>query len=98
MGPSLLASRAGGAVHEMSLALEIARIAEDKLGDTASQLVTVAVDVGDSAGVEFSSLEFCLEAVFATPPFAGAKPQILRCAGDVLRVAYLEVDDGRTED
>ena len=81
----------------MSLALEIARIAEAKLGDTAPQLVTVAVDVGDSAGVEFSSLEFCLEAVFATPPFAGAKPQILRCAGDVLRVAYLEVDDGRTE-
>ena len=81
----------------MSLALEIARIAEEKLGDTAPQLVTVAVDVGDSAGVEFSSLEFCLEAVFATPPFAGAKPQILRCAGDVLRVAYLEVDDGRTE-
>jgi Zn finger protein HypA/HybF involved in hydrogenase expression len=82
----------------MSLALEIARIAEAKLGDTAPQLVTVAVDVGDSAGVEFSSLEFCLEAVFATPPFAGAKPQIMRCAGDVLRVAYLEVDDGRTED
>jgi Zn finger protein HypA/HybF involved in hydrogenase expression len=81
----------------MSLALEIARIAEAKLGDTAPQLVTVAVDVGDSAGVEFSSLEFCLEAVFATPPFVGAKPQILRCAGDVLRVAYLEVDDGRTE-
>ena len=77
--------------------MEIARIAESKLGDTAPQLVTVAVDVGDSAGVEFSSLEFCLEAVFATPPFAGAKPQILRCAGDVLRVAYLEVDDGRTE-
>lgn len=84
-------------MHEMSLALEIARIAEAKLGDTAPQLVTVAVDVGDSAGVEFSSLEFCLEAVFATPPFAGAKPQIMRCAGDVLRVAYLEVDDGRTE-
>ena len=85
-------------MHEMSLALEIARIAEAKLGDTAPQLVTVAVDVGDSAGVEFSSLEFCLEAVFATPPFAGAKPQIMRCPGDVLRVAYLEVDDGRTED
>ena len=81
----------------MSLAMEIARIAEAKLGATAPQLVTVAVDVGDSAGVEFSSLEFCLEAVFATPPFAGAKPQIMRCTGDVLRVAYLEVDDGRSE-
>ena len=85
-------------MHEMSLAMEIARIAEVKLGTAAPQLVTVAVDVGDSAGVEFSSLEFCLEAVFATPPFAGAKPRITRCTGDVLRVAYLEVDDGRTDD
>lgn len=98
MGASLLASRTGGVVHEMSLAMEIARIAEVKLGRAASQLVTVAVDVGDSAGVEPSSLEFCLEAVFATPPFAGAKPHIVRCAGDVLRVAYLEIDDGRPDD
>ncbi|HZK78302.1 MAG TPA: hydrogenase/urease maturation nickel metallochaperone HypA [Gemmatimonadaceae bacterium] len=85
-------------MHEMSLAMEIGRIAEVKLGDAASQLVSVAVDVGDDAGVEPSSLEFCLEAVFATPPFVGAKPQILRCAGDVLRVAYLEIDDGCPED
>jgi Zn finger protein HypA/HybF involved in hydrogenase expression len=82
----------------MSLAMEIARIAEVKLGRAAPQLVTVAVDVGDNAGVEPSSLEFCLEAVFATPPFTGAKPRMLRCTGDVLRVAYLEVDDGRTND
>ncbi len=81
-------------MHEMSLAMEIARIAESRLGDAAPQLITVAVDVGDGAGVEPSSLEFCLEAVFATPPFTGARPQILRCGGDVLRVAYLEIDDG----
>jgi Zn finger protein HypA/HybF involved in hydrogenase expression len=85
-------------MHEMSMALEIGRIAEEKLGERSPQLVTVAVDVGDDAGVEPASLEFCLEAVFAVPPFAGAKPAILRCAGDVLRVAYLEVDDGRPED
>jgi Zn finger protein HypA/HybF involved in hydrogenase expression len=77
--------------------MEIARIAEAKLGAAAPQLVTVAVDVGDCAGVEYSSLEFCLEAVFATPPFAGAKPLVNRCTGDVLRVAYLEIDDGRPE-
>jgi Zn finger protein HypA/HybF involved in hydrogenase expression len=82
----------------MSLALEIGRIASETLGVVAPQLVTVAVDVGDRAGVEPSSLEFCLEAVFATPPFRGARPELIRCAGDVLRVAYLEVDDGRPED
>jgi Zn finger protein HypA/HybF involved in hydrogenase expression len=78
----------------MSVAMEIARIAEAKLGGAAPQLVTVAVDVGDDAGVEPSSLEFCLEAVFSTPPFRSAKPSILRCHGDVLRVSYLEIDDG----
>ena len=82
----------------MSVAMEIARIAEMKLRDSAPQLVAVAVDVGDSAGVEYSSLEFCLEAVFATPPFRGAKPHILQCSGDVLRVAWLEIDDGSPED
>jgi Zn finger protein HypA/HybF involved in hydrogenase expression len=81
-------------MHEMSLAMEIARIAEVKLGANAPQLVTVAVDIGDNAGVEPSSLEFCLEAVFATPPFTGAKPHLIPCSGDVLRVAYLEIDDG----
>jgi Zn finger protein HypA/HybF involved in hydrogenase expression len=85
-------------MHEMSMALEIGRIAEEKLGERSAQLVTVAVDVGDDAGVEPSNLEFCLEAVFSVPPFAGAKPDILRCAGDVLRVAYLEIDDGRPDD
>lgn len=82
----------------MSLAMEIARIAETKLGDAASQLVTVAVDIGDQAGVEYSSLEFCLDAVFSVPPFHRAKPRLLRCSGDVLRVAYLEIDDARPDD
>ena len=85
-------------MHEMSMALEIGRIAEEKLGERSPQLVTVAVDVGDDAGVEPSSLEFCLEAVFAVPPFTGARPEILRCTGDALRVAWLEIDDGRPED
>ena len=85
-------------MHEMSMAMEIGRIAEEKLGERSPQCVTVAVDVGDDSGVEPGSLEFCLEAVFAVPPFAGAKPAILRCAGDVLRVAYLEVDDGCPDD
>jgi Zn finger protein HypA/HybF involved in hydrogenase expression len=85
-------------MHEMSLAMEIARIAEAKLGESAPQLVTVAIDVGDSAGIEAANLEFCLEAVFATPPFAGAKALIIPCTGDAFRVAYLEIDDGRPDD
>jgi Zn finger protein HypA/HybF involved in hydrogenase expression len=85
-------------MHEMSIALEIARLAEDRLGVTAPQLVTVAVEVGDDSGVEPTSLEFCLEAVLATPPFRGAKGTIVRTKGDVLQLAYLEVDDGNPDD
>ncbi len=85
-------------MHEMSIALEIARIAEEKLGAAAPQLVAVGVEVGDAAGVERSSLEFCLEAVLVTPPFRGARGTILPAQGDTLQVAYLEVDDGRPDD
>lgn len=85
-------------MHEMSVAMEIARIAEQKLGGQASMLCTVAVEVGDDSGLEPSSLEFCLDVVFRTPPFTGAKPEILRRPGNVLQVAYLEIDDGCPDD
>lgn len=85
-------------MHEMSLALEVARIAEAKLGAAAPRLVTVAVEVGDGAGVEPANLEFCLDAVFSTPPFRGAKSTIVPARGDVLQVAYLEVDDDDSYD
>jgi Zn finger protein HypA/HybF involved in hydrogenase expression len=61
-------------------------------------VVEVGLEVGDDAGVEFDSLEFCLEAVLMSPPFNHAKAVINRVSGDVLRVSYLEVDDGRPND
>lgn len=86
-------------MHEMSVALEICRIAEERAGlGGAASVASVGVEVGDDAGVEISSLVFCLEAVLSAPPFAGAKHQITRLPGDVLRVTYLEVDDGRPDD
>lgn len=86
-------------MHEMSLALEICRIAEERAAPArAASVVTVGVEVGDDAGVEVSSLTFCLEALLQAPPFGAAKPAIARLPGDVLRVSYLEVDDGRPDD
>jgi Zn finger protein HypA/HybF involved in hydrogenase expression len=86
-------------MHEMSVALEICRIAEQHVGPQGAGAVTaVGVEVGDDAGVEVSSLAFCLEAALATPPFTGARPDITRLPGDVLRVSYLEVDDARPHD
>jgi hydrogenase nickel incorporation protein HypA/HybF len=86
-------------MHEMSIALEVCRIAEEKVGSAAiGRVVAVGLDVGDDAGVEISSLEFCLESLLATPPFRGARPVITRLHGDFLRVSYLDVDDGRPND
>jgi Zn finger protein HypA/HybF involved in hydrogenase expression len=86
-------------MHELSLALEICRIAEERLGpDGAGQLVTLGVEVGDEAGVEPENLTFCLEALLGAPPFQGARPAITRQPGDVLRVLYLEVSDGGPDD
>ncbi|HUL01777.1 MAG TPA: hydrogenase/urease maturation nickel metallochaperone HypA [Gemmatimonadales bacterium] len=85
----------------MSIAIEVCRIAEQQAlaaGPGAGSVVAVGVDVGESAGVELSSLTFCLETLLADPPFAGAKPVIRRSPGDVLRVSYIEVDDGRPND
>jgi len=86
-------------MHEMSIALEVCSIAEDHVGlEHLPHVVEVGLEVGDDAGVAFDSLEFCLEVVLTSPPFNQAKAVIHRVPGDVLRVSYLEVDDGRPND
>lgn len=86
-------------MHEMSVALEVCRLAEERLGDTADTLVALGVTVGDDAGVEPENLAFCLEALLAEPPFRGAQPRIVREPGDALHLSYLEVtDDGSQDD
>jgi Zn finger protein HypA/HybF involved in hydrogenase expression len=82
-------------MHEMSIALEVLSIAEDRLGsDALADVVRVGLQVGDDSGVEINSLEFCLGVVLSAPPFGRAIATIERVQGDVLRVAYLEVEDG----
>ncbi|HTI04413.1 MAG TPA: hydrogenase/urease maturation nickel metallochaperone HypA [Gemmatimonadales bacterium] len=80
-------------MHEMSVALEVCRMAGERLGSAADQLVALGVTVGDDAGVEPENLAFCLEALLAEPPFRGATPRILREPGDALHLSYLEVGD-----
>ena len=81
-------------MHEMSVALEVCRIAEARLAhDKLDRLVGVGVVVGDQAGVEPANLQFCLDTLLAQPPFRRATARIERCVGDTLRVDYLEVDE-----
>lgn len=82
----------------MSLALEICRLAEEEVGaGSLGRVREVGVEVGDEAGVVVENLEFCLEALLDRPPFGRARPVIERKAGRVLRLSWLEVEDGRTE-
>lgn len=80
-------------MHEMSVAMEICRIAAERLGENTPRMTSVCVEVGDLAGLEPSSLEFCLEALLVQPPFTGARAEIVPVAGDVLRVNYLEIEE-----
>jgi Zn finger protein HypA/HybF involved in hydrogenase expression len=85
-------------MHELSLAHEICRIAGANAGAAGPAAVReVAVEVGDQAGVEPESLTFCLEVLLSQPPFGAARPRLIRTPGDVLRVSYLEVEDGRPD-
>lgn len=88
----------GDAVHEMSIALEVCRLAEEQVGPRGlASIVVVGLEVGDDAGVEIGNLEFCLEALLSRPPFGRARPVIERSRGDVLRLDYLEIDDDTGE-
>lgn len=81
-------------MHELSIALDVCRIAEEHVGVEALARVTaVGLEVGDRAGIEIDNLEFCLEALLGHPPFGRAVPDIQRLRGDELRVTYVEVDD-----
>lgn len=86
-------------MHELSLALEICRIAEEKIGAPACAAVTeVGVIVGRDANVDAGSLAFCLEALLREPPFGRGAPALSLVPGDDLRLDYLEVDDADPDD
>ena len=89
----------GARVHELSLALEVCRIAEQQVDPGgAARVRVVAVEVGIDANIELENFRFCLGALLEGPPFAGAVPRILPRPGPDLRLAYLEVDDGGSDD
>jgi len=83
-------------MHELSLALEVCRMARDRLpGEDPVRVVSVGVEVGRSAGIEVANFRFCLEALLQEPPFTGARTDLVELDGGDLRLAYIEVDDGR---
>ncbi|GIW53571.1 MAG: hypothetical protein KatS3mg081_2926 [Gemmatimonadales bacterium] len=81
-------------MHELSIALEVARLVEEAVGpERVPRVVRVGLEVGTDAGVEIPNLEFCLQALLSTSPFSGAEPEIVECGGGDLRVTYLELEE-----
>ena len=86
-------------MHELSVAVEVCRMAESRLRpDDRPRLRQVGVVVGDDAGIEADNLRFCLEALLSAPPFGRAVPAITRTAGTDLSLAWLEVEDVGPDD
>lgn len=86
-------------MHELSVALEVCRMAEARLRpEELPRLRQVGIVVGDGAGIEPDNLAFCLEALLGAPPFGRAAPAITRTAGTELSLAWLKVDDDRPDD
>lgn len=85
-------------MHELSLALEVCRLAGEILErERGSSVRSLGVEVGDDAGIELENFRFCLDALLTEPPLTGARAEILPARGDVLRLTYVEVDDGRPD-
>lgn len=81
-------------MHELSVALEVCRLAEEELGrERLADVTSLAVVVGEESCVEPANLVFCLEALLSKPPFGGAEPVIESAPGPDLRLAWMEVDD-----
>ncbi len=79
--------------------MEVCGIAEEHVGrERLGDVKTVGLDVGSDAGVEIDNLQFCLEVLLSEAPFGRAKPQITRVTGSMLRVSFLEVEDGSPDD
>jgi Zn finger protein HypA/HybF involved in hydrogenase expression len=84
-------------VHELSLALEVCRLAETYWSPGTS-ITAVGVEVGDDSGVELANFRFCLESLLTEPPFDGARAHVELRPGGELQLKYVEVDDGRPND
>jgi Zn finger protein HypA/HybF involved in hydrogenase expression len=85
-------------MHELSLALEVCRLADEvRERERAVSIRSIGVEIGNDAGVEVANFRFCLDALLQEPPFLGARAEFLPAEGETLRVAYVEVDDGRPD-
>lgn len=81
-------------MHEMSVALEVCRLAEEQIGRQALPRVTaMGLEVGERSGIVADNLAFCLDTLLTHPPFRAARAIIQRTGGSALRLEWLEIED-----
>lgn len=86
-------------MHELSVAVEVCRMAEERLRpEERVRLRTVEIILGEDAGLEPDNLRFCLEALLGAPPFGRAAPAITLIPGRDLALARMLVDDDDPDD
>jgi Zn finger protein HypA/HybF involved in hydrogenase expression len=86
-------------MHEMSVALEVCRLAEEQVGRDALPRVTrVGLEVGHSSGVVADNLAFCLDTLLTHHPFRTARAVIRQAPGAALRLDWLELEDSALEE
>ena len=86
-------------MHEMSVALEVCRLAEEQVGREVLPRVTgVGLEVGDRSGIVADNLAFCLDTLLTHHPFRSARAVIRKTRGPALRLDWLEIEDPEIED
>lgn len=81
-------------MHEMSVALELCRLAEEQVGrDALPHVEAMGIVIGSESGLAIENLAFCLEVLLTNPPFHAARAAIERVPGDALRLDWLEIDE-----
>jgi Zn finger protein HypA/HybF involved in hydrogenase expression len=86
-------------MHEMSVALEVCRLAEEQVGREALPRVTgIGLEVGDRSGIVADNLAFCLDTLLAQHPFRIGRTVIRQTSGNALRLDWLELEDPELEE
>ena len=81
-------------MHEMGIASSLLEAVEKELqGYPGFRASKVQVRIGEFAGVDSESLQFCFEAIVKDSPFAPLELAIERTAGAELDLASLELDE-----
>ncbi len=85
-------------MHEMGIASSILEaVRKELLLYPQYRAAKVQVRIGEYAGVDHASLQFCFDAIVKDSPLAPLELGIEAAFGDELDLSFIEMDDGEIE-